>query len=304
MKIGRGRYAIACTFNGGLFMDVILLRLTEDRFWYVHPDGDLDTWLLAHREGYNITITDPQSRVLQLQGRKSYEIMSDASNGQVDHKMLYFHSRFVTIAGQKVYVSRTGWSGELGYEIYTNGAETACPILWDHLFKIGGPKSMIFSSMQSINTRRIEAGILDSGSDFNTSMAPFEAGLDKFVDLKKGNFIGHKALLNATRGNRLYGLLCSDLIPSGGDLIFDGNSEVGRVTTGAYSPNLNSGIGYIRFNNPGYWAGQELLIRAINRGEGNCKIVSLPFIDPEKRIPRQVLQPIPKRVSGNYRVNI
>ncbi len=292
MTNGRGRYVIACTFDGGLFMDGILFRLAQDRFWFVHPDGDLDTWLLAHRDGYNVTITDPHSRVLQLQGPKSYEIMHKLTNGQVDHRLLYFHSKFVTISGQKVYVSRTGWSGELGYEIYTLGQDTNYTLLWDHLFNIGAPKGMIFSSMQSINTRRIEAGILDSGSDFNTTVNPFEVGLDKFVDLEKQGFIGRHALLNAPRSKRLFGLLCADLIPSGGDLIFDGACEVGLVTTGAYSPNLNAGIGYVRFHKFDKSPTYDLSVHSAKGAVEACKIVELPFFDAYKKIPRQTLKPI------------
>lgn len=137
---------------------------------------------------------------------------------------------------------------------------------------------MMFSSLQSINTRRIEAGILDSGSDFNTSMTLFEAGLDKFINLQKDGFIGKKALMNVARVNRIYGLMCYHLIPSRGDLIFDRNNEVGQVITGAHSPSLNSGIGYIRFHRPGKWFGQNLSICSINRGSGTCKIANLPFL--------------------------
>ena len=292
MAVGRGRYVIACTFDGGLFMDGILFKLAEDRFWFVHPDGDLDTWLLAHRDGFDISITDPHSRVLQLQGPKSYEIMHEVTNGQVDHELLYFHSKFVTISGQKVYVSRTGWSGELGYEIYTLGEETDCRSIWTHLFNIGAPKGLLFSSMQSLNTRRIEAGILDSGSDFNTSMSVFEVGLEKFVDREKKGFIGRDALLIRSRENRLFGLLCSDFIPNGGDLVFDGDTEVARVTTGAHSPNFNTGIGYVRFHKAAKWPGQRLSIRSTDKGLGTCKIVSIPFLDPKKQIPRQALKPI------------
>ena len=291
MAIGRGRYVIACTFDGCLFMDGILFKLAENHFWFVHPDGELDAWLLANRDGFDITITDPHSRVLQLQGPNSYKIMHEVSNGQVDHEFLYFHSKFVTISGQKVYVSRTGWSGELGYEIYTLGEETDCLSLWNHLLKIGTPKGLMFSSMQSINTRRIEAGILDSGSDFNTSIDAFEVGLEKFVDLEKIGFIGRDALLSRPRGKRLFGVLCSDLIPSGGNLIFDGQIEVARVTTGAYSPKLDKGIGYALFHNSGNWVSKNLSIRSLDNGSKICKIVDLPFFDPKKRIPRQTISP-------------
>ena len=130
--------------------------------------------------------------------------MYDASNGQIDATFKYFNSGFYKIGGQEVYVSRTGWSGELGYEIYTQGKSTNCMALWNHLTEIGKGHGMLFSSMQSINIRRIEAGIFDSGSDFDVTMTPYEAGLEKFVDLTKESFIGRQALIesNAPKDTR------------------------------------------------------------------------------------------------------
>ena len=83
LKIGRGRYVIACTNNGGLFIDGILFRLADTRFWFVHPDGDMNTWFLAHSPGFNVTVTDPQSRVLQIQGPKSFDVMHAAGKRSV-----------------------------------------------------------------------------------------------------------------------------------------------------------------------------------------------------------------------------
>ena len=103
LKEGRGRYAIACAPNGGVFMDGILFKLSEDRFWYVQPDGALETWLIAHSEGFDVTISDPKSRVIQIQGPKSLEIMHAASNGAIDEKMGYFPRRLL----------RSGRSGAL-----------------------------------------------------------------------------------------------------------------------------------------------------------------------------------------------
>ena len=127
LKIGRGYYTIACTFSGGIFMDGILFRLAPDRYWFVQPDGDMHTWLLAHNTGFDVRVSDPRSRVLQLQGPSSFKIMQDASDGAIDGNIRYFDSGFFDIGGQEVYVSRTGWTGELGYEIYTQGEKTDCP---------------------------------------------------------------------------------------------------------------------------------------------------------------------------------
>ena len=286
MGVGRGCYALICTHKGGIFMDGILLRLAENRFWFVHPDGDLDTWLLANCNRFDVSVSDPKSRVLQLQGPKSFQIMHDATKGALTQNFRYFHSGFFNFDGQQVYVSRTGWTGELGYEIYTLGEQTDCPRLWKHLMRKGEPYGMVFSSMQAMNIRRIEAGILDSGSDFDSSMTPFEAGLEKFVDFGKKGFMGHDALRTATPGTRLFGLRCSDAIPHGSDLIVCDNTSVGKVTTGAFSPYLDCGIGYVRFDKPSNWSGKILTLRSHQFGDVACKIVDLPFYDQEKALPR------------------
>lgn len=292
MGHGQGRYVLACTHEGGLFMDGILFRLDADRFWFVQPDCELDAWLLSNRVGFEVSISDPDSRVLQIQGPKSYELMHRATDGVLDKEFKYFHIGLFTIGGQSVYVSRTGWTGELGYEVYTLGQSTDCPKLWEHLIRIGESVDMAFSSMQSINIRRIEAGILDAGSDFDSSMTPFEAGLGKFIDWDKDDFIGRNALLTARRDTRIYGLRCKDLTPCGGDLILDGDRVVGRVTTGAFSPFLKVGIGYVRFDFPSEWDGRTLVLRSTRYGDKGCDINNLPFYDSKKRLPRKLSQEV------------
>ena len=286
MKIDRGRYALICTHQGGIFMDGILFRLAETRFWFVHPDGDLEPWLLAHSHGFDVTFSDPKSRVLQLQGPNSFPIMQAASSGALTESLKYFHSGFFDFDGQQVYVSRTGWTGELGYELYTLGDQTDCPRLWDHLMQKGAPHGLVFSSMQAMNTRRIEAGILDSGSDFDISMTPYEAGLERFVDLSKKGFIGCDALKAAAPATRIFGLRCIAATPCSGDLILSGSAPVGMVTTGALSPYLKCGIGYARFDQPDEWSGKTLTLKSQQSDKVTCTIVDLPFYDPEKRLPR------------------
>lgn len=97
---GRGRYAIACTPDGGTFMDGILFKMEENRFWYVQSDGALEAWLIAHRDGFDVKISDPKSRVLQIQGPNSMNIMSDATNSDIDESMKYFDSGFYNLGGR------------------------------------------------------------------------------------------------------------------------------------------------------------------------------------------------------------
>ncbi len=172
LRLGRGRYAIACAHHGGLFIDGVLFRLEEDRFWYVQPDGALETWLLAHAEGFDVTVSDPENpRVLQIQGLTSFPILQDLTEGAITEKMGYFHSGFFTVAGQEVYVSRTGWTGEIGCEIYTQ-ANTNADVLWKRVLSAGAPHGMRFGSVASMGIRRIEAGILESGSDSRPNNQP------------------------------------------------------------------------------------------------------------------------------------
>jgi aminomethyltransferase len=293
LKEGRGRYAIACTPKGGVFIDGVLFKLSENRFWYVQPEGALEAWLIAHSEGFNVTISDPHSRVLQIQGPTSLAVMSAASEGRIDDRMGYFHSGFVSLGGQEVYVSRTGWTGELGFEVYTQGAKTDCPRLWQHLVAAGTPHGMVFSSLRSMEIRRIEAAILDNGTDMDMSMTPFQAGLGSFVDLNKGDFIGRAALESADRRTLIYGIKCGARSPDMNDDVLDGSRSVGRITAGAWSPYLATGIGYVKFSEPGDWAGRSLALRSVRGTTDACAIVDLPFYDKEKRIPRGLDRSIP-----------
>ena len=286
LKVGSGHYTLACTYKGGLFMDGVLFRLDEKKFWFVHPDGDLDTWFLAHSHNYDVSISDPQSRVLQLQGPISLAIINSATDGNVDQNMGYFKTGLYSIGGQAVLISRTGWTGELGYEIYTLGRNTDYKRLWNDLTNSGRKYGMVFSSMQAMNIRRIEAGILDSGSDFDTSMAPDEAGLSRFIDRDKKCFIGYEAIKKRKQGNRIHGVVARNYIPRSGDLVHDQKNLLGYVTTGAYSPEFEAGIGYVRFDTAADWIGQDYFIGTLDSSKHPCKIVALPFYDKNKRIPK------------------
>jgi glycine cleavage system aminomethyltransferase T len=293
LREGRGRYAIACTPKGRVFIDGVLFKLSSNQYWYVQPEGALEAWLVAHSEGFDVTISDPHARVLQIQGPNSLAVMSAASRGRIDERMGYFHAGFFNLGGQEVYVSRTGWTGELGFEVYTQGAKTDCPRLWRHLFEAGSPHGMVFSSLRSMEIRRIEAAILDNGTDMDMSMTPFQAGLAAFVDLDKEDFVGRAALQAADRRTLLYGLKCEARSPDMNGEVLDGSRTVGRITAGAWSPYLGTGIGYVRFSEPGDWVGRSLSLKGAQGAAHSCAIVDLPFYDKEKRIPRGLDKSIP-----------
>ena len=293
MKEGRGYYALACTPNGGIFMDGVVFRFSDTKFWYVQADGPFEAWLTALSDGFEVEITDPHSRVIQIQGPASLNIMNDASDGEIDEKMGYFRSGYFHIGGQNLYVSRTGFTNELGFEIYCDGASTDHLALWDFLIKIGMPHGMEFSCTRAMTIRRIEGGILGNITDIDTTMTPFEAGLGTFVDIEKENFVGRTALLGKDTGCLLYGLTCKGATPISNSEIIQREKTVGRITAGVPSPTLNLGIGYARFLTTGDWVGRSLTLRLPNGSEHNCDIVDLPFFDKERQIVRGIDKRIP-----------
>ncbi len=288
---GRCRYGIACKHDGAVLMDGVVMRLASDRFWYVKANGEFVSWLQAHAAGLDVAVTDPDSRVLQIQGPKSLDVLNAAIGGTLSDGFKYFHAGYFDIGGQTLWVSRTGWTGEVGIEIYCNsGPEpTDHDALWDHLFDTGEEFGMEFSSGLSMGIRRIEAGILDNGTDISANLTPFGAGLGQFVRRGKDGFIGQEALEGADRVQLLFGLKCRDISPQAGMHVHDEGERVGSVTIGTWSPTLSLGVGYVRFDKPyrvGGWSGRRVTLLDGEGSEYEATVVSLPFIDREKRLPR------------------
>ena len=289
LKQWRARYAIACTPQGKILMDGVLIRLADDHFWYVQANGEFETWLNAHSAGLDVTVRDPKSWVLQIQGPNSLKVLNAAIEGELSESFGYFHAGKFNIGGQELLVTRTGWTGEMGVEVYSH-PEVDHAALWDHLIKCGAPFGMGTGSLESMGIRRIEAGILDNGTDIDTTMTPFEAGLGMFVNFKKDNFVGREALEAADRTRLLFGLICEQGVPNADCGVLYNGEIVGRMTAGGWSPTLEQGIGYVRFqapsDNPSGWLGQRVILRDRAGVEHPSKVVELPFYDAEKKIPR------------------
>ena len=162
--------------------------------------------------------------------------------------------------------------------------------LWEHLFKVGQKFGLTFSSMQAMNIRRIEAGIFDSGGDFNISTSPHEMGLEKFVDFKKINFLGKKALRRVNKDKTIIGIISGPVVPSNGDTVFHEESEIGRITTGAYSPFFNSGIGYLKLNKKIPLADKKITLLSKTAGPVACDYTDLPFYDCDKTLARNLIK--------------
>ena len=235
VRAGRCAYGLACYEDGGLLVDGILLRLDEDLFWYAQADGDFYSWARAHAVGMDVELSDPDVFVSQLQGPSALEILEAASDGGMPDPLGYFAVARVDFGGQQVVVTRTGYTNELGFEFYTEPQHDA-PALWRHLEAAGKPYGLDIFGLDSMNIRRIEAGILNAGSDFNRFTTPYDAGLGRCVDEYKADFIGKSALETASREPRLHGLKCEDGEPLIAARVELNGHPDGTVTAGATSP--------------------------------------------------------------------
>ena len=297
LGVGRVRYGIACKEDGAVLMDGVIMRLAQDRFWYVKANGEFMSWLSANAVGLDAEVSDPNSRVLQIQGPKSLHVLDTAIGGGLSEDFKYFRAGFFDVCGQTLWVSRTGWTGEAGIEVYCNsGPEpTDHDALWDGLFACGEPFGMEFTSSSSMGIRRIESGILDNGSDIEPDLTPFGAGLGQFVRLDKGDFIGRAALQTADRSQLLFGLVCATATPQAGMHVHFDSGPVGHMTNGTWSPTLEAGVGYVRFDRPlpgdDDWHGKTVFLHDRDGTPHEAAVDTLPFVDKEKQLPRVAWRP-------------
>lgn len=294
VKVGRCGYGLACYEDGGLIVDGILLRLAEDRFWYAQADGDFYSWARAHAVGLNVTITDPNVFVSQVQGPNALKVLEAASDTGLPEPFGYFAVARVSFGGQEVVVTRTGYTNELGWEFYTEPHHDA-EALWAHLSRAGEPYGMKIFGLDAMNIRRIEAGILNAGSDFNHTTTPYEAGLGRFVDEDKADFIGKAALAKAARGSRSQGIKCLTGEPQiSGDIVVDGK-VAGTVTAGATSPYLGHGIGIALMKSAEHGPGTGIMVGCRDGSLQPATLVEMPFYDMDAEIPRGKRVDIPDR---------
>jgi aminomethyltransferase len=296
VKTGRCGYGLACYEDGGLLVDGILLRLADDRFWYAQADGDFYSWARAHALGLDVEISDPRVFVSQVQGPNAMKVLQAANGGVLPEPFGYFAIATVDFGGQQVIISRTGYTNELGWEFYTEPHHDADAI-WAHLKAAGESYGLEIFGLDAMNIRRIEAGILNAGSDFDLTTTPYDVGLGRFVDQDKADFIGSHALTSASRELRLFGVRCDGGEPLIAAPIDGKNDTTGIVTAGATSPYLGYGIGIVRLDRAGAAAGDEIHVGCRDGSMQRAELVEMPFYDKLAEIPRGKRIDIPERTT-------
>ena len=294
VKKGRCSYQFACYHNGGIITDGLLLRIDDDRYWFAQADGEMFSWYNAHSEGLDVEILEPNVFISQVQGPKSMDLLDQLIDEPIANSWNYFDWVEVTMANEKVIVSRTGFTNELGWEIYLrpeNNSEKLGDLILDE-----GPKmGMIITGTPSFRGRRIEAGLLSAGQDFSIETNPFSVGLGRFVDLEKDDFIGKKALLDANKECRSWGIRVVDGIAKKGRSLILNEKYVGKVTSSTWSPYQVCGVGIVLLDNSNIGPGSVVDVECIDNKIHKAELCKLPMYDPKGEIVRGINRDVPQK---------
>jgi aminomethyltransferase len=292
VKVGRCSYQFACYHDGGMITDGLLLRIEKNKYWFAQADGDLFSWYKANAVGLNVNIADPNVWVSQIQGPKSMDLLDHLIDENIAKNWKYFDWTTVTIKDERLIISRTGFTNELGWEFYLRPENNAEKI-GDLILKEGKKMGMILTATPSFRGRRIEAGLLSAGQDFDKSTNPFSVGLGKFVDLNKENFIGKEALIAADKKCKTWGIRIKDGIALKGDSLKVNGQNVGRVTSSTWSPYQVCGVGIVHMNNYSLGPGTAVEVTCIDGKIRIGELCKLPMYDSEGEIVRGINKEIP-----------
>ena len=289
LAVGQCKYVLIVNNEGGILNDPVLLRLDTNHFWLSLADSDVLFWAqgVAINSGLNVKITEPDVSPLQLQGPKSGDIMVSLF-GESIKDLKYYWLKEYELDGIPLIVSRTGWSSELGYEIYLRDGSKGDD-LYEKIMTAG--KNFGIQPGHTSSIRRIEGGMLSYHADADINTNPFELGLDRLVNLESDiNFIGKDALKkirNEGIKRKQVGieLDCEPLLGPNTTfwIIMNKSEKVGKVTSAVYSPRLKKNIALAMVDIKYTDLGTKLQTK-IDDKIVNCTIVEKPFFDPKKKI--------------------
>ncbi len=294
VKKGRCSYQFACYHNGGIITDGLLLRIDDDQYWFAQADGEMFSWYNAHSEGLDVEILEPNVFVSQVQGPKSMDLLDNLIDEPIVKSWNYFDWVEVTMANEKVIVSRTGFTNELGWEIYFR-PENNSEKLGDLILSEGSKMGMIITGTPAFRGRRIEAGLLSAGQDFSIETNPFSVGLGHFVDLEKDDFIGKKALLNANKECRSWGIRVVGGIAKKGRSLRLYGKIVGKVTSSTWSPYQVCGVGIALLDSSEIGPGTVIDVECIDNKIHKAELCKLPMYDAKGEIVRGIKKDIPQK---------
>ncbi len=276
---GQAQYSAMCYDDGGIVDDLLIYR-HEEYFVLVVNAANLQKdfeWMESHLiEGVVLEDISDEVNLIALQGPKSREILQKLTNIDLQ-SLAFYHFTNGEVGNSTVTLARTGYTGELGYEIY--GKPQDIPAIWDELLEAGHKDGLIPMGLGARDTLRLEMKYCLYGNDIDATTHPYEAGLGWITKPDKGNFIGRDAILKRkeTMARRLVCFEMTDkAIPRKGYSLYLGDKEVGYVTSGTQSPSLKKGIALGYVNRPFTKSGTEISVD-IRGKRKSAVIVKPPF---------------------------
>ena len=289
LSVSQCKYVLITNNDGGILNDPVLLRLAENHFWLSLADSDILLWAqgVAINSGLDVKISEPDVSPLQLQGPTSGEIMVKLF-GESIKDLKYYWLREYDLDGIPLIVSRTGWSSELGYEIYLRDGSRGNE-LYEKIMKAGKEHGLQPGHTSTI--RRIEGGMLSYHADADIHTNPFELGFDRLVNLDmEANFIGKEALKKIKQDGikrKQVGLELDCEPLHGPNTTFwpikNDNKIIGKISSAVYSPRLKKNIALAMVDIDYSEIGNKYEVTADDK-KFNCTIVEKPFYDPKKKI--------------------
>lgn len=287
--VGQCKYVLITNDDGGILNDPILLRLEENRFWISLADTDILLWAqgVAIHSGLDVEIREPDVSPLQLQGPVSGKIM-EALFGESINDLRYYWLRECDLDGIPLIVSRTGWSSELGYELYLMDGSRGDE-LWEKIMAVGAPFGLKPGHTSTI--RRIEGGMLSYHADMDINNNPYELGMGRLVELDiEADFIGKSALKRIRDegvSRKQVGVVIDGPSLKGPNSRYwalekDGKN-VGKVTSAVFSPRLEKNIALAMVSVDFSEIGTSFDVQHPG-GKRTATVVEKPFFDPNKKI--------------------
>ena len=289
LSIGQCKYVLIVNNEGGILNDPVLLRLGKNHFWLSLGDSDILLWAqgVAINSGLNVKVVEPDVSPLQLQGPNSSKIMQKLF-GESILDLKYYWLRELELDGIPLVISRTGWSSELGYEIYLRDGSKG-NLLWEKIMSTG--KEFDLKPGHTSSIRRIEGAMLSYHADADINTNPYEVGLDRLVSLDTNiNFIGKNSLKKIKENGikrKQVGLIL-DCEPLEGPnttfwKIYKNKNEIGKVTSAVYSPRLKKNIALAMISIQQADIGNILDVEK-SFSTVKATVVNKPFYDPKKKI--------------------
>jgi len=280
LKSGQAQYTAMCDLNGGIIDDIIIYK-KENEFMMVVNSSNIEKnfqWLKS------IVINDVQIKnssqeigLIAIQGPFSRKVLQSIIKQDISDLLFYHFIDEIEILGHKALLSRTGYTGELGYEIYAS--TDSINVIWEALIELGKNDGLVPAGLGCRDTLRLEMNYLLYGNDIDQTINPLEAGLNWITKLDKSDFIGREAIVaekNKINKTIFSFIMLDKAIPRSGYEVIHGGSSVGNVTSGTMSPSLKKGIGIGYIDKSYYEIGANIKIDV--RGKlKQAQIVKAPF---------------------------